>query len=182
MDTLRSASHLQRELGDELFAALVSSDNTAKVKEFAQSLVAAKSVKRELFPSEKFAEDIIPPGYQIVEDVAPTLKSVDDLEFLPILEEGEISVSGEEMRRRAKAKRANLGLADLVVVLRDLRERKEISSHMQGNYITFSGTVLRRPGGGLYVAFLGWDGGRWVVVFRWLADDWNSGGRLPHPK
>lgn len=39
MDTLRSAAHLAREIGDELFAALVSSDNTTKVKEFAQSLV-----------------------------------------------------------------------------------------------------------------------------------------------
>jgi len=39
MDTLRSASHLQRELGDDLFNALVSSDNTEAVRRFASGLV-----------------------------------------------------------------------------------------------------------------------------------------------
>jgi hypothetical protein len=39
MDTLRSASHLQRELGDDLFNALVSSDNTEAVRQFANGLV-----------------------------------------------------------------------------------------------------------------------------------------------
>lgn len=38
IDTLRSAAHLQRELGDELFLALISSDNTAAVKQFLLGL------------------------------------------------------------------------------------------------------------------------------------------------
>lgn len=38
IDTLRSTAHLQRELGDELFLALISSDNTAAVKDFLLSL------------------------------------------------------------------------------------------------------------------------------------------------
>lgn len=38
IDTLRSAAHLQRELGDELFSALISSDNTAAVKKFLLGL------------------------------------------------------------------------------------------------------------------------------------------------
>ena len=39
MDTLRSVAHLQRELGDDLFNVLVSSDNTEAVRQFAQKLV-----------------------------------------------------------------------------------------------------------------------------------------------
>jgi hypothetical protein len=38
IDTLRSAAHLQRELGDELFSTLISSDNTAAVKQFLLGL------------------------------------------------------------------------------------------------------------------------------------------------
>lgn len=38
IDTLRSVAHLQRELGDELFSALISSDNTATVKQFLLGL------------------------------------------------------------------------------------------------------------------------------------------------
>ncbi len=39
IDTLRSVAHLQKEIGDELFAALISSDNTDAVRKFAVSLV-----------------------------------------------------------------------------------------------------------------------------------------------
>lgn len=38
IDTLRSASHLQGEIGDHLFAALVSSDHTEAVRKFAREL------------------------------------------------------------------------------------------------------------------------------------------------
>ena len=38
MDTLRSVVHLQRELGDNLFNVLVSSDNTGAVRHFAEKL------------------------------------------------------------------------------------------------------------------------------------------------
>ncbi len=38
MNTLRSAAHLQREIGDDLFAALVISDNIMAVRAFAATL------------------------------------------------------------------------------------------------------------------------------------------------
>ena len=36
IDTLLSAAHLRRELGEDLFAVLVSSDNTAVVRKLAE--------------------------------------------------------------------------------------------------------------------------------------------------
>ena len=44
MDTLRSVSHTQRELGDDAFNWLISSDNLAKVREFVDQQMAAEEV------------------------------------------------------------------------------------------------------------------------------------------
>ena len=39
MSTFRKLSHLEEQLGDERFQALISSDNTGKVKEFCDELI-----------------------------------------------------------------------------------------------------------------------------------------------
>lgn len=39
MDTLLSTAHLRREIGEDRFNALISSDNTGKVKAFCDQLI-----------------------------------------------------------------------------------------------------------------------------------------------
>lgn len=147
----------------------------AELRREIARLIVAKPVKSE-FPSSAIAAEY---GYAVVEDVAPTLKSVGDLEIAPFLEPGEDYVNGETMRQRAKKLGANLGLADLKFVL---DRQAEIPAEMRDKYIVFSGTVLRYPFGNLGTACLHWHGVRWVVVFRWLDDDWDDIDRLARSK
>jgi len=87
MDTLRSTAHLQREIGDELFDALVSSDNTDAVREFAKTLV----------------KDAMPTSFTVGN------RTYDMLSFL---RGNEKSVVGHTMVERAKEMNANLGEDD----------------------------------------------------------------------
>ena len=57
MDTLRSTAHLQREAGDELFALLISSDNTREVVEFLKKLRAKKAGTTTFVVSDHFKVD-----------------------------------------------------------------------------------------------------------------------------
>jgi hypothetical protein len=150
----------------------------AELRREIARLIVAKPAKTE-FPSATLAADLIPSGWTIVEDVAPTLSSAGDLEFIPVLREGEPPVRGDVMRQRAKEQNANLGLADLK---RALETQAEIPAGLQGKYITFAGTVLRNAGGNLYVACLGWGGGRWIVGFCRLAGGWGDDVRLARCK
>ncbi len=152
-------------------------ENSPLPRQIVEILVA-KSVK-PVFPSLTLAADLIPSGWTIVEDVAPTLKSAGDLEFIPVLREGEPSVRGDVMRQRAKEQNANLGLADLK---RALETQAEIPAGLQGKYITFAGTVLRHADGYLYVADLYWHDDRWFVNFCRLDHDWRDSVRLARCK
>jgi len=81
---LRELAHLQKQLGDERFRALISSDNTGKVKEFCDSLV---------------------------KDYLPTEMTVGGraYDILGFLKRDEKLVVGHAMVHRAKEKNANLG-------------------------------------------------------------------------
>jgi hypothetical protein len=150
----------------------------AELRREIARLIVAKPAKSE-FPSLATAADLIPEGWTVVEDVAPTLSSAGDLEFIPVLREGEPPVRGDVMRQRAKEQNANLGLADLK---RALETQAEIPAGLQGKYITFAGTVLRDAVGDLYVAYLYWHDGRWVVDFSWLDSGWGGSDRLARCK
>ncbi|HLC70036.1 MAG TPA: hypothetical protein VJH75_03245, partial [Patescibacteria group bacterium] len=77
------------------------------------------------------------------------------------------------MRRRAVGVGGNLGLAD---GKRILAEQEKLSVEFQGSYIPLPGNVLRGPHGDLYVAYLRFVGGRWILSFNWLDNDWGGDG------
>ncbi|MFA5128472.1 MAG: hypothetical protein WC445_00740 [Patescibacteria group bacterium] len=142
-----------------------------------QMLLVVRGQAEVKMPSSAVAAEF---GYTVVEDVEPTLKSVGDLEFLSFLREGEFAVDGKTMRRRAVEAKANLGLADLKLVL---AHRAEIPEEMRKFYLVFPGTVLRyMVNTALNVAGLRWHGGLWVVSFRWLDDEWRDRDRLVRRK
>lgn len=148
----------------------------AELRREIARLIVMKPAKSE-FPSAAIAREY---GYTVVEDVAPTLDPDADLEFVSFLEPGESVVSGETMRKRAVALKANLGLADLKFLL---EHQDKIPAEFRGTkYLAFPGTVLRSPHGCLFVACLYWDVGRWVVDFDRVADDWFVVDLLPRCK
>lgn len=133
MDTLRSAAHLAREIGDDAFAALVSSDNTDAVRAFANGLVKSS------FPVQMTVGG----------------RTYDILTFL---HEGENVVAGTTMVSRAKKMDASLGQED----------GEHLLAHQDGIPVALQGKVVfvftdwRHPGDPGHVAFVYWDGGRWV--------------------
>jgi hypothetical protein len=137
------------------------------------------TVKRELSPSEILAPNLILDGWEIVEDVEPTLKSAADLGVVSFFEPGESYVPGETMRSRARAKRANLGLVDLKVALAD---QKKIVVDDDVHCIVFSGTVLQNPNGSPCVAFLDRSDDGWCLRWRGVAFDWGGNDRLARCK
>ncbi|MBI5071940.1 hypothetical protein HZB93_03580 [Candidatus Falkowbacteria bacterium] len=149
MDTLRSASHLQREIGDELFAALVNSDNTAAVRKFAATLV------KSALPTEMTVGGVT-------------------YEILSFLKGDEKSVVGHTMVERAKEMGANLGEEDCE---RFLKNQSDIPAALCGK-VAFVFPDLRHPDDREYVADLDWGGDGWYLLWGWLSRDWRGRGRL----
>ncbi len=136
----------------------------------------AVDLAKSEFPSSAIAAEY---GYTVVEDVAPVLKSVGDLELLGFLREGESALPGEEMRKRAVEAKANLGLVDLKFVL---AHQAEIPAEMSQFYIIFSGTLLWGSDGGAVVAYLRWRDDRWIVRFDGVALGWFDSVRFARSK
>jgi hypothetical protein len=150
MDTLRSVSHLQRELGDELFAALVNSDNTAAVREFAETLVASAVLSAEMTIGGR------------------------TYEILGFLKEGEESVRGDMMVSRAKEMNAYLGKEDCEFLL---AHRGEIPPALRSKAV-FVFPDWRDPSGRGRVAYVGWGDDGWYQDWDWLGRDWHGFVRL----
>lgn len=138
------------------------------VDDIAKLIVGAKSV------ACSFA-DLIPDGWAVVEDVAPSTFDVSELKPVSFLKPGESSIGGEEMRKRAIEFKGNLGLAD---GKRLLAEQDKIPVEFREFYITLPGTVLRDSDGILRVPYLRFNVGRWVLDFLWLGDDWHDDDRF----
>ena len=134
-------------------------------------------VKVGQFPSLTLAANLIPTGWTLIEDVVPSTKNGRD--FITFLEKGESYINGEVMRQRAKKHTANLGLVD---AKRDLEHQDNIPVGLRGKYLVYSGTVLRDSDGNLDVPCLDWGGDRWVLLFRWLGDDFYVFDRLARGK
>ncbi|MBI5023140.1 MAG: hypothetical protein HZC05_03195 [Candidatus Magasanikbacteria bacterium] len=133
-------------------------------------------VKPLSFPSLVSACDLIPQGWTIVEDVAPTLKSASGLGLVSFLESGESRIIGTVLRERAITLKANFGLVDAKYLL---DHQLEIQTEFRSNVLVFAGTLLRGSDGGLRVACLCWDGDHWYLNFDWLGSVWSGGDRLP---
>ena len=95
-----------------------------------------------------------------------------------MLREGETSIRGEEHLKRLK--KAGCVRLD-AKVFQTLWENKELipetwKERINENvrYIRFTGTELRRPGGGRCVLSLCWLAGRWGWGYGWLGCGWLS--------
>ncbi len=158
MDTLLSAAHLRRELGEELFKALVSSDNTGKVRTFAQSLVNAAS------------------------DRLPTELTLGDrtYEILGFLKPGETSVKGDVMVQRAKEMNAHLGKEDGQWFL---DHQDDIPESLRGK-VAFVFTDWRYPDASRDVYYVFWHDAsrRWFRHWHHLPSLWLDLDRLVRRK
>ncbi len=150
MDTLRSVAHLQKELGDDLFNAVVSSDNTAVVREFAKTLA----------------------------NVLPTTMTLGGrvYDLLGFLRGDEKSVRSTTMVERVKEMNANLGQDDGQHLL---DHQDEIPVVLRGK-VVFVFTDWRHPGVSEHVACVVWGGDsrRWVQDWNWLVYGWGGNGRV----
>ena len=153
MNTLNSAAHLQREIGDEAFKALISSDNTNIVRQFAQSLV-----KRAL-PIE------ITVGGRTYELLKP-------------LREGEMPI-GSIMLERVKKINANLGQDDGEHIL---KHQNEIPINLR-NKVIFLFPDWLHPDNPKKAAYVAWEIVQWVQKWHLIGHDyWCGNVRLLRPK
>lgn len=146
---LRELAHLQEQLGEEKFAALISSENTGKVTKFCDELVQSS---------------------------IPTTMTVGGrtYEILGFLGGDEKSVSGHTMVKRAKEKQAHLGKDDGQHLL---DHQEEIPAALRGK-IVFVFTDWRDPDYSECVACVSWDDDRWVQYWDWIVHDWGGGDRV----
>lgn len=164
---------LKQEWTHEGIHALVT-----QTKPEDQPIEAIVRGMRKGFPSAALAEQY---GYTVLEDLAkPTEFAVKDLEFIPVLKDGELPITGDVMRDRAVTLKANFGLCD---VPRLLDQQADIPVELQDKYIVLAATKLRDRDGNLYVAYLNFSGKRWCLIFFGrLDDDWVGDDRFPRCK
>jgi hypothetical protein len=149
MTDFRKLAHLQEQLGEDRFNALISSDNTGKVKDFCDTLIAKNS------------------------NTMPTEMKIGDrtYEILGFLKEGEGGIICYEMVRRAKEMNAHLGQDDGQYLL---DHQQDIPESLRGK-VCFAFTDWSRPDDSGGVFCVEWCDGRWVRNRCW---DWlGRGGR-----
>lgn len=142
MSILRKLAHLQEQLGEGRFEALIDSGNTGKVKAFCDELVASA------LPTEMTIGGIT-------------------YDILGFLREGETLTGGDVMVGRAKEVNANLGREDCDHLL---KHQDEIPAILRGR-VVFVFTDYRRPDGRESVAYVVWRGARWIQRWSWLGFD-----------
>lgn len=119
-------------------------------------------------------------GWTLLEHQPRRIVSVADLELVSFLRSGERSIKGYDLIGRARYEfDANLGQEDAEFLL---EHEEEIPVEFRQYYLVFTGTIRRRPDGGLYVSFLAFVGKRWNLYWRWLGGDYGSDGRLLCPR
>lgn len=96
-------------------------------------------------------------------------------ELVDIFKEGERSISGEELMKRAKEQGVCYGHRHTEAML---RKQQVIPKEWRKNYLVFPGTVWVGSGGGRGVPCLLWVGGRWCLHFSWLEHDFIRSARL----
>lgn len=170
-------SEVQKRGGtDENIYRLVTPGGEDVLGKIAELIVG--SGKRPF--SAQFSRDMTKEGWTLVENVEGLGEvAIADLELVSFVREGEPSVSGEEMRKRAKELNANLGQFAAEYLL---EHQNEIPVEWRSSYLVFPRTVWRRRDGFLFVPYLFWSGGRWSLLFSWLEDRWLSGARLVRPR
>lgn len=98
------------------------------------------------------------------------------LTFEPFLNDGEESVKGDEMVRRAKASGAMSGLQ---IALYLLANQDLIPTEFRRKkYLVFAETEALHSDDPRSVAHLYWDEGSWVLRWGWVDGDFHGGGLL----
>ena len=125
-----------------------------------------------------FKRDMSKEGWILLENQPRRISSaIDGISFL---KEGESSINGEEMVRRARVELdANYSQEDAEWLLDN---QDKIPAELRNFYLVFPATTWRGSDGRRGVPVLGWGGGRWVLGFRWLGRGWRSGARLVVPR
>jgi hypothetical protein len=116
------------------------------------------TAKKEGSPSETIVKNLEDKGWKIVENVEATEFEVKDLELVSVLKDGEESVEGDEMRRRAVSLMANLGLDDAMYIF---DHQAEIPPEFRGKYILFPGTLFDCQ----HIPSMWWEDGKWLFGF-----------------
>ena len=106
------------------------------------------------------------------DDVQPSQFEAKNIKLKTFLEDGEGQITGEEVRKRALAKKGNFGLVDGERWKNEMNNSKDKFKKWQGKYIVLPGTLLRDSNDHLRVAFLYWNGDSWEFNFFWLDNDW----------
>lgn len=114
-------------------------------------------------------------GWELLEDVEPTVVDAAKLELVAFLREDESSTNGEELARRAIELKANLGQRDAE---RLLESQHLIPVGWRGNTLVFPGTKWRHPDGYRLVLYLDWRGEQWRPNFSRLELAWLPYDRL----
>ncbi len=138
-----------------------------------------------------FATGLVPDGWVVMKDVAPTFDLVvaalrpRTLRSLLVND----CVEGDDVAQLAVDVNANWGMAD---GQRILDQQADLSSEFDGSDIPLSGTILCDPNGDIDVFDLdnGWSGGRyigylrqddvghWRLRFGWFDGDWEGDVRF----
>jgi len=149
MSDFRAVAHLEEQLGEACWQALINSANTGKVKEFCDGLVAAG---------------------------IPTTMTVGGLTYdiLGFLRGDEKSVKGDVMVARAKNVGAHNGKKEREHLL---KYQDEIPVALRGK-VVFVFTDDQRPGDPGDVYYVCCPGCRWVAVCICLAVDWDGHCRV----
>lgn len=144
-------------------------------KELGRRLREALSPNGKESTSTDSFRDILPEGWEVVENSEEDPVSISELELVSFLRPGESYIPGKEMRRRAKGMGAAPGLRQARYLL---DHQAEIPAEWRKYYLPLAGALVRAPDGRLFVPYLYWHGGGWGLDFRWLEDGWVSYARL----
>jgi hypothetical protein len=150
MSDFRKLAHLYEQIGEDRFRALISSNNTGRVKDFCD---------------------------QLLKGTMPTTMTVGvrTYDILGFLQGDEMSVVGHTMVSRAKEMSAHLGQDDGQYLL---DHQQDIPVALQGK-IAFVFTDWRHPDDSEKVYCICWDGHRWMQGWGWLGDgSWYSSDRV----
>ncbi len=137
------------------------------------------------FPSQVYAQKLIPSGATIRKDVDPSNVKVGELEFVKTYEPGVDSpIFGEPLLTKAVDLGANLGLSDLKEVYDRQWEIRAEGINRHGMLIVFPGTLIANSHGRLEIAGLRYSehDSKWYIDWYGLEELQRAAYRLARIK
>lgn len=119
-------------------------------------------------------KEFVKPGWmkRLVKGNYPVEPGTYEYTFEPFLNDGESSMKGYEMVRRANVSGAVSGLQHALYLLEN---QQLIPAEFQGKkYLVFAGIEALNSDDDRRVACLYWDGGSWFLYWDWLDDDFRG--------